>query len=181
MTLSKSQKKKMSRKNSMEKTLDVEALRSFLTTMTPETKIYIGGDSKRIKRAGVWYADYTTVVVVHMNGKNGGRIFGESVRERVFDPKNDKPRQRLMTEVYKISEMYLRIADIIDKFDVQIHLDLNSKRVHNSNLVVQEAIGYIRGTCNMEPQIKPEAWAASYCADRLHDVWRNTKKVVESA
>jgi predicted RNase H-related nuclease YkuK (DUF458 family) len=33
--------------------------------------------------------------------------------------------------------------------------------------VIQEAIGYIRGTCNVIPLVKPEAFAASYAADRL--------------
>jgi predicted RNase H-related nuclease YkuK (DUF458 family) len=33
--------------------------------------------------------------------------------------------------------------------------------------VLQEAIGYIRGTCNVIPMVKPKAFAASYAADRL--------------
>jgi predicted RNase H-related nuclease YkuK (DUF458 family) len=32
---------------------------------------------------------------------------------------------------------------------------------------MQEAIGYIRGTCNVIPLIKPNAFAASYAADRF--------------
>ena len=38
-----------------------------------------------------------------------------------------------------------------------------SKRAGN---VVAQAIGYIRGTCNVIPMVKPEAFAASYAADR---------------
>ena len=154
--------------------IDIEALRKFLKEQTPATKIYIGGDSKRVKVDGVWYADYTTVVVVHMNGNNGGLVFGQSVRERDYDQVKNRPRMRLMTEVYKISELYLQIADIIENFEYQIHLDLNSKDIHASNIVVKEAIGYIRGTCNIDPHIKPDAWAASFVADRLHDIWYNT-------
>lgn len=161
--------------------IDIEELREFLKHQTPATKIYIGGDSKRVKVAGVWYADFTTVVVVHMNGNKGGRVFGQSVRERDYDKAKNKPRMRLMTEVYKISELYLEIADLVEDFDVQIHLDLNSKEVHASNIVVKEAIGYIRGTCNMDPHIKPDAWAASFVADRLHDIWSNTARVVKKA
>jgi predicted RNase H-related nuclease YkuK (DUF458 family) len=32
--------------------------------------------------------------------------------------------------------------------------------------VINEAIGYIRGTCNVIPMVKPRAFAASYAADR---------------
>jgi len=35
---------------------------------------------------------------------------------------------------------------------------------------VQQAIGYIRGTCNVIPFVKPDAFAASYAADRLKDL-----------
>ena len=151
--------------------LDILALEQFLQTQSSETKIYIGGDSERIHKGGVWFADYTTVVVVHIDGCRGCRIFGELVRERVYDQQKDRPTMRLMTEVQKISELYLRIEPLLERFKVEIHLDLNPKKIHASNHVVQQAIGYIKGTCNIEPQIKATAWAASYCADRLKEIW----------
>jgi predicted RNase H-related nuclease YkuK (DUF458 family) len=39
--------------------------------------------------------------------------------------------------------------------------------VYNSNIVINEAIGYIKGMCNVVPLVKPNAFAASYAADRL--------------
>jgi predicted RNase H-related nuclease YkuK (DUF458 family) len=36
--------------------------------------------------------------------------------------------------------------------------------------VVNEAVGYIRGMCNVVPFVKPRAFAASYAADRLKEV-----------
>jgi predicted RNase H-related nuclease YkuK (DUF458 family) len=36
-----------------------------------------------------------------------------------------------------------------------------------SSCVINEAIGFIKGTCNVIPMIKPKAFAASYAADRL--------------
>lgn len=150
--------------------VNLEELEQFLATQSDATKIYIGGDSEKIKFQGQWYADFATVIVVHIDGCKGCRIFGEVVRERVYDQKKDKPTLRLMTEVHKISEMYLRIEHLIHDFDVQIHLDLNAKKIHNSNLVVGEAIGYIKGTCNIDPQIKPDAFSASYAADRFKEV-----------
>jgi len=51
--------------------------------------------------------------------------------------------------------------------DVEVHLDINPDEMHGSSCVVQQAIGYIRGTCNVIPMVKPDAFAASYAADRL--------------
>jgi len=106
-------------------------------------------------------------IVVHINGKNGCKLFGEVVREKDFDHKIDKPRYRLMNEAYKISELYLKLHDILDDRDVEVHLDINPSELHGSSCVLNEAIGYIRGTCNVIPMVKPKAFAASYAADRL--------------
>jgi len=93
--------------------LDLKEVKSFIEAQTPETKIYIGCDSERIKINKVWYADYITAIVVHINGNNGCKLFGEVVRERDFDQKQNKPRYRLMNEVYKVSELYLKLADVL--------------------------------------------------------------------
>jgi predicted RNase H-related nuclease YkuK (DUF458 family) len=42
--------------------------------------------------------------------------------------------------------------------------------IHGSSCVVQQAVGYIRGMCNVTPMVKPEAFAASYAADRLKEI-----------
>lgn len=150
--------------------IDLDQLQAFLDTQSDQTKVYIGGDSEKVKHQGHWYADYATVIVIHIDGCKGCKIFGEVVRERVYDQKKDRPTLRLMTEVQKISEMYLRIAFLLDRFEVQIHLDLNAKKIHASNHVVQQAVGYIKGITNIDPQIKPDAWSASYAADRYKEV-----------
>jgi predicted RNase H-related nuclease YkuK (DUF458 family) len=36
--------------------------------------------------------------------------------------------------------------------------------------VIQQAVGYIKGMCNIIPMVKPNAFAASYAADRLKEV-----------
>ena len=74
---------------------------------------------------------------------------------------------RLMNEVYRVSEMFQRLAPVLADRDVQVHLDINPDEMHGSSCVVQQAIGYIRGTCNVIPMVKPDAFAASYAADRL--------------
>ena len=147
--------------------LDIEEVKAFIDAQSPETKIYIGGDSERFLIGDVWYADYTLAVVVHINGNNGCKIFGEVQRERDYDQKVDRPRMRLMNEVYKIADMYLRMHEVLEGREVEVHLDINPNEMHGSSCVIQEAVGYIRGMCNVVPMVKPNAFAASYAADRL--------------
>ena len=150
----------------MRKAINIDEVRDFIMAQTPETKIYIGGDSERFLIGKDWYADYIMVVVVHINGNNGCKIFGEVQRERDWDKKRDKPRMRLMNEVYKIAELYLKLHDILEDREVQVHLDINPNEMHGSSCVINEAVGYIKGMCNVVPMVKPRAFAASYAADR---------------
>jgi predicted RNase H-related nuclease YkuK (DUF458 family) len=154
----------------MRKKLDIEAVKEFIEKQTPQTKIYIGADSERYKSGKVWYADYTLAVVVHIDGCHVCKIFGEVQSEIDYDAKASRPSTRLMNEVYKVAELYQKLIDVIGDREVQIHLDINPDEKHNSNIVIQQAVGYIRGVCNVIPMVKPKAFAASYAADRLKEV-----------
>lgn len=156
----------------MNRRIDIDEVRQFISEQPENTKVYIGGDSERFKVDGVFYADYMTVIIVHIGGKHGCRIFGEVVRERDFDQKKNRPRFRLMNEVYKISEMYLKLSEVLDDMDVEIHLDINPDEKHGSSCVITEAIGYIKGTCMVTPLVKPQSWAASHAADRFKGIKR---------
>ena len=150
----------------MRKAIDIDEVRDFIMAQSPESKIYIGGDSERFLIGKDWYADYIMVVVVHINGNNGCKSFGEVVRERDWDQKRDKPRMRLMNEVYKIADLYLKLHDVLEDREVEVHLDINPNEQHGSSCVINEATGYIKGMCNVIPMVKPKAFAASYAADR---------------
>ena len=147
-------------------------MKDFVEKQGPETKVYIGGDSERYNENGNWFADFTLAIVVHINGKNGCKIFGEVQKERDFDQKQNKPRMRLMTEVYKVAELYLKLQEMLPDNEIQVHLDINPDEMHGSSCVINEAVGYIRGTCNVIPLVKPQAFAASYAADRLKHVMK---------
>ena len=149
------------------KKLNLDQVKTFIDAQTPETKIYLGCDSERIKIDGVWYADYILAIVVHINGNNGCKLFGEVQRERDWDQKYSRPSQRLMTEVYKVSELYLKLAEVLEGRQVEVHLDINPDEQHGSSCVISQAVGYIRGVCNVIPFVKPDAFAASYAADRF--------------
>ena len=147
------------------KKIDIPALIQFLETCNTDTRIYIGCDSEKLCVDNVWWADYTTVAVVHVNGNNGCKIFGAVERERDYDSSLERPRMRLMNEVYRVAELYLELDRVI-AHDIQVHLDLNKNEIHNSSIVISEAVGYIKGVCGVVPFTKPESWAASYGADR---------------
>lgn len=148
------------------KKLNLDEVKSFIQAQSPETKFYIGGDSERFRMDGVWYAEYTIVVVVHYEGSKGAKLFGEVTRERDYDQQKNRPVLRLMNEVFKISEMFLKLQDILTERHVEIHMDINPDEMYGSSCVLQQAIGYIRGTCNITPMVKPNAWSASFGADR---------------
>jgi len=152
------------------KPLNIDELCAYINAQSPETKIYIGGDSRRFRKNGQWHAEYTLAVVVHIDGKHGCKIFGESSVERDYDQRRDRPSMRLMNEVYKISELYLKLHEVLEDREVEVHLDINPNEMYGSSCVVQQAIGYIRGMCNVVPMVKPRAFAASYAADRLKEV-----------
>jgi hypothetical protein len=108
--------------------------------------------------------------VIHINGNNGCRIFGEVTRERDYDQRQDRPSMRLMNEVYRVSELFQNLAPALTNREVEVHLDINPNELHGSSCVIQQAIGYIRGTCNVIPMVKPQAFAASYAADRFRNL-----------
>ena len=150
--------------------INIEEIKNFVDGLGPETKIYLGADSVRYRLGKVWWAEYTVAVVVHINGNNGCKIFGEVTRERDYDHRLDKPVLRLMNEVYRVSEMFQRLEAVMEGRHLEVHLDINPDDHHGSSCVIQQAIGYIRGTCNVIPLVKPNAFAASYAADRLKEI-----------
>lgn len=153
--------------------IDVNEVKEFISTCSPQTKIYIGGDSERLRnKDNQWVIDYTLAIVVHIDGCHGAKVFGEVQREidYGFDKKQDRPKMRLMNEVYKISELYLALADVLEDREVEVHLDINPNDKYGSSCVINEAVGYIKGVCQVTPKVKPQAFAASYCADRLKEV-----------
>ena len=149
------------------KPIDVDAVKKFIDAQSIDTRIYLGCDSERVKLHNGWWADYTLAVVVHINGNSGCKIFGEVQRDRDYDQRVGRPALRLMNEVYKVSDLYQKLSDVLINRSVEVHLDINPDERHGSNCVIAQAIGYIKGTCNVTPSVKPYAFAASYAADRF--------------
>jgi predicted RNase H-related nuclease YkuK (DUF458 family) len=150
---------------------DLEKVKEFIRNTSSSTSIYIGADSERYRgRNDQWYADYTVAIVIHMDSSRGCKVFGKVDSERDFDNRHDRPATRLMNEVYRAAQMYLDLIDAIGDRHCEVHLDINPDEMHGSSCVIQQATGYIRGMCGFPPKVKPEAFSASYAADRLKEI-----------
>ena len=151
--------------------MNIDEVREFIQNSSESTRIYIGADSERYRgKDELWYADYTVAVVVHYDGSRGCKVFGSVSTERDYDKRHDRPAYRLMNEVYKAAQLYMDLVEAIGDRHFEVHLDINPDLIHGSSCVVQQAVGYIRGTCNVTPRVKPEAFAASYAADRMKEL-----------
>jgi predicted RNase H-related nuclease YkuK (DUF458 family) len=147
---------------------DIAEVKHFIQETSIDTKIYIGCDSERFKdKDGVTQVRYFTVVVCHIDGNKGCKVFGDMTIERDIDDNEAKPFHRMMTEVYKSSGMFLELEDVISPREFEIHLDINDDIMYGSSVALQQAIGYVKGVCGVEPQIKPNSPAASFAADRM--------------
>ena len=155
----------------MREEFNLEKVKEFIRNTSVSTSIYIGADSERYRgRNDLWFADYTVAIVVHMDSSRGCKVFGKVDTERDFDNRHDRPATRLMNEVYRAAQMYLDLVDAIGERHCEVHLDINPDEMHGSSCVIQQATGYIRGMCGFPPKVKPEAFSASYAADRLKEI-----------
>jgi predicted RNase H-related nuclease YkuK (DUF458 family) len=154
--------------------IDINEVVEFVNNCSSETKIYIGVDSERLRVDGVWYADYITAVVVHLDSKHGCKIFGAVERERDWEQRANRPKMRLMNEVHRAADLYLELSKHI-AHDIEVHLDINPNELYASSVAVNEAVGYIKGMCNVIPMIKPDAFAATCCADRFKEIAGNRR------
>jgi len=145
----------------------------LLATLDDSTKLYFGCDSQLYKKVGKngqkeKWAKFATVLLVHMNGKNGCRIFRHVDTERIFDKKMGRPQDRLMKEVYRVTALYTQLIGLVEGYDCEIHLDINPDPKHGSSCVADQAAGYVLGMTQVHPKLKPEAFAASFGADGIH-------------
>lgn len=156
---------------------------SLLASLDTDTKVYLGCDSVRIRKDGQDYGKYATVCIVHINGKNGCRIFSRKDVEPVYDVKKNRPKMRMMSEVMRVCALYKQLMPHIEQFaeleetangqvevrefDVEIHLDISEDPQQGSNCAAREAAGYVLGMTGVEPKLKPHGFASSFGADHI--------------
>jgi uncharacterized protein len=140
--------------------LDLEEVKKYIKDSSKTSNIYIGCDSMVLENKNK--ASYAIAVIVHIDGNKGCKVFGETSVEPFYG----SMRMRLMQEVYYATEIALKLIDSIEDRSFEIHLDINPSTSHKSNVVVKEAIGYVRGVLGVDPILKPNAIASSTVADK---------------
>lgn len=148
---------------------NIDKIKDRIQNVSKTTKIYLGCDSEIRKnpKTDELFISYSTVVVLHIDGHKGCEIYGKVETDNNLDYNLDKPILRLMGEVYRVTELYMELQDVLKDRDVQIHLDINPNENAGSNIAYQQAVGYVKGVCKITPVVKPDAFASSKCADRF--------------
>lgn len=145
-------------------------IRAYLVTVPPGSDVFIGCDSARKRDAqDVWWATYTTVVVISKldgTGRRAGcRVFTATDKEQDYDQKKNRPMMRMMNEAYRSVEAYRQLEEDLLDYEVEVHLDINDDPVHGSNCARSSAVGYVTGVTGLTVRTKPDAWAATHVAD----------------
>jgi uncharacterized protein len=122
-------------------------------------KVCIGSDSQ--VRGGM--VEYATVIVF-LREKKGGFMFIQNSREN----RKMSLRERMIFEVSKSIEVAYALCDLLDKYDValEVHADINTDPLFESNTALKEAMGYIL-SMGFVFKAKPDAFASSSCADKV--------------
>ncbi len=142
-------------------------IRRCLAEVSAKSNVYIGCDSSRKQDdQGLWSATYHTAVVVHVDNSKGCRVFVDSETMPDFDHRADRPTMRMMNESLKAVEAYQQLeAELADRY-VELHLDVNKDPLYGSNAARAMVEGYAIGATGRVVRVKPDAFAASYAADR---------------
>jgi predicted RNase H-related nuclease YkuK (DUF458 family) len=125
--------------------------------MANNVKIYIGADSQNLADS----TNYATVIVLHYGNSGGHVLYYKETLPRVRNQFN-----RLWKEVEDSIEVAMYLADNGIQRATYIDLDLNPDPKYQSNTVLRAAMGYVE-SMGFTPRIKPNAAAASCCADHL--------------
>lgn len=170
-TIKKKQLKKI--RGVLDEKINLKEVIDYIKTINPESVVYVGGDSQVYSHKGQNWNLYIVIIAIHIDGNKGVRVFKQAEWLRDY---SGSMRQRLMTEVMAITDIAGRIMDGIGEKRIQwmienkkfdIHLDINSKIEHKSNVVMKEAMGYVKGMLGIDPKVKPNSFIASVGADRF--------------
>lgn len=139
----------------------IEEAKQAIVSSSKESSVYIGCDSIRFRKNKMWYAKYSTVIIVHMDSKHGCKLFHESADL----PDYGNLKQRLLTEVEYAIAAATDIIDVLGDRHMEIHLDINPNPQHKSSVAVKEALGWVKGSLGIDAKIKPSSFAATHAAD----------------
>ena len=135
----------------------IASIRDFVRDAARDGQaVHIGTDSQQAGRL----TRFVTVVVI-LTPRRGGRVayVRESARRIA------SLRERLLREVWRSVSLGIELEAVVPG-DLTVHIDANPVVTHKSSAHVQELVGLVVGQ-GFKAAIKPEAWAATHCADRV--------------
>jgi predicted RNase H-related nuclease YkuK (DUF458 family) len=107
---------------------------------------------------------FTTCFIVLKPGK-GGRIFHYT--QALPDREIPTLRTKLFKETWFSLQTAMEINEVVpEETKIIIHVDANVDVRYNSSRYLQELAGMVTGQ-GFEYLAKPDAWAASHCADHI--------------
>jgi predicted RNase H-related nuclease YkuK (DUF458 family) len=142
--------------------MDMAEVARFIGQTSQETRVYVGCDSVLRSRGGRTSATYATVVVVHLDGCRGCKVFGRLD----VQPDSGTMKARLLQEAWKAGEGAAELLPHLGDREMEDHLDIHTDPTAGSHIAIKEAAGYIRGLKGLVAHFKPNACIASACADR---------------
>ena len=141
----------------------VEAVLIEEARLGNKIKVCIGSDSQVHGER----TDYATVILFHRERSGGFMLINTDSAVNRHERKR-MVRERLMNESVRSIEIAYHLCEIFDKHnvDLEVHADINTNPRFKSNDTLAEAMGYILAM-GFTFKAKPEAYAASYCANKV--------------
>lgn len=122
-------------------------------------KVCIGTDSQ------VYGTEtHVATVIVFVREARGGFMY-------IYTHKTNQKmsiKERMLMEVAKSIEIAYQLCNLLDKYhiELEVHADINTNPGFKSNSALHEAMGYIL-SMGFVFKAKPEAFASSYCANKM--------------
>lgn len=139
-----------------------------------EHKIFVGCDSSEKKFKGEIRSIYSTVIVMYRYGKGGHYLYSNDIngikRKNKTGSSTSFLFMRLWGEVERVIDVVRFLEENgIDKIsnvkEIEGNFDFNELDKNKSNMITSSALGYA-SSLNLKAEVKPNAFAASYVADR---------------
>lgn len=141
----------------------VEAVLIEEACLGNEIKVCIGSDSQVYRNN----TEYATVILFHRKGRGGFMFINTATAQNRVERKR-MLKERLLNESVRSIEIAYHLCELFDRHnvDLEVHADINTNPRFKSNDSLSEAMGYILGM-GFTFKAKPEAYAASYCANKV--------------
>lgn len=137
----------------------VQYVQDYVNSSHDKVQVFVGCDSKEYRKHTI----YVLAICMYRPGKGAHVIYAkkriESSHEVLFN--------RMWKEVELTIELSLLLRDKVYGVEIEPHFDINPNDRHGSYVAYKGAAGYAQGAGFNTAKCKPQAFAASYAADRL--------------